>query len=117
MNYLDLTGNVLIRIPKPTIHIRIEGAQHDPDPPAKPPVRLQGSGINALIRILADFTPPFRLVELATASGLSNAYVSRTLDALVDDRLVVRDTRSKKVTEVDWQRLLRARAENYSLLR
>jgi len=117
LNYLDLAGNVLIRIPRPTIHIRLEGAQQDPNPPVKRPVRLQGSGINALVRVLVDFTPPYRLVELAAASGISNAYVSRTLEALVDDRMIERDPRSKKVTDVDWHRLLRARAENYSLLK
>ncbi|MGH3736060.1 MAG: hypothetical protein ACRDT6_10630 [Micromonosporaceae bacterium] len=117
INYIDLTGNVLIRVPRPAIHIRLDGAQQDPNPPAKPPVRLKGSGSNALVRVLVDFAPPYRLVDLAAASGLSNAYVSRTLDALVDDRLVERDPRSKAVTSVDWQELLRARAQHYSLFK
>ena len=117
INYIDLTGNVLIRVPRPAIHIRLDGAQQDPNPPAKPPVRLKGSGSNALVRVLVDFAPPYRLVDLAAASGLSNAYVSRALGALVDDRLVERDPRSRAVTSVDWQELLRARAQHYSLLK
>ncbi len=115
LNYLDLTGNVRLRIPRPSIYILLDGAQQDPSPPAKPPVRLQGSSINALVRVLADFQPPYRLVDLSAASGLSNGYVSRALEALVDERLIERDPRSKTVTDVDWQRLLRARAENYNL--
>lgn len=117
INYIDLTGNVLVRIPRPAIHIRLDGAQQDPNPQAKPPVRLKGSGSNALVRVLVDFAPPYRLVDLATASGLSNAYVSRTLNALVDERLVERDLRSKAVTRVDWRELLRARAQYYNLLK
>ncbi|WFF08072.1 helix-turn-helix domain-containing protein [Micromonospora sp. WMMD1076] len=117
INYIDLTGNVLVRIPRPAIHIRLDGAQQDPNPPAKPPVRLKGPGSNALVRVLTDFAPPYRLVDLAAASGLSNAYVSRTLNALVDDRLVERDPRSKAVTSVDWRELLRARAQHYNLLK
>ncbi len=117
INYLDLTGNVLVRIPRPAVHIRLDGAQQDPNPPAKPPVRLKGSGSNSLVRVLVDFAPPYRLVDLAAASGLSNAYVSRTLDALVDERLIERDSRSKVVTYVDWRELLRARSQHYSLLK
>jgi hypothetical protein len=117
INYIDLTGNVLVRIPRPTIHIRLDGAQQDPNPPAKPPVRLKGSGSNALVRALVDFSPPYRLVDLAAVSGLSNAYVSRTLDALVDERLIERDPRSKVVTHVDWRELLRARAQHYNLFK
>jgi hypothetical protein len=116
-NYLDLTGNVLLRIARPKIHIRLEGAQQDPDPLIRRPVRLQGAGANALVRILVDFTPPYRLVDLAAASGLSNPYVSRTLDALVNDRVIERDPRNKMVTDVDWQILLKARAEHYSLVK
>jgi hypothetical protein len=116
-NYLDLTGNVLVRIPRPSLYLRLDGAQQDPNPPAKRPVLLRGDKVNALVRTLVDFAPPYKLVELAAASGLSNGYVSRALEALADDRLISRDPRTKSVTEVDWQRLLVARAENYSLFK
>jgi len=116
-NYLDLTSNVLLRIPRPSVYLRLDGAQRDPQPPANSPVRLRGSGVNALVRTLVDFAPPYKLVDLAAASGLSNGYVSRALEALTDDRLIQRDAKTKTVTEVDWRHLLVTRADNYALLK
>jgi hypothetical protein len=116
VSYVDLTGNIRLRVPRPTVHLRLEGASRDPDPPAKPPVRFQGRGVNALVRVLVDVAPPYRMVELARASGLSNGYVSRTLEALYEQRLIDRAPHSKVVADVDWEGLLRARAEHYRLL-
>lgn len=116
LNYVDLTGNVRLSVARPKIFVRLDGAQHDPNPPAKPPVRLQGASINALVRLLVDVEPPYKLVELARATGLSAGYVSRALEALDEDRLVERHPRSRIVVTVDWQALLRARVEHYGLL-
>ncbi|WDZ85582.1 hypothetical protein [Micromonospora cathayae] len=116
INYLDLTGNVWLRLPNPLIIVRTEGARKDPDPSERPPVRLQGKGINALVRILVDVAPPYRMVDLARATGLSPGYVSRTLEALDEERLIDRG-RDRVVHDVDWQRLLRRRAEHYGLLK
>jgi hypothetical protein len=57
------------------------------------------------------------MVELARATGLSYGYVSRALEALHQERLIDRPPTSKIVTGVDWQGLLRARAEHYNLLK
>jgi hypothetical protein len=116
LNYLDLTGNVLLRIPR-SVYLRLDGAQQDPNPPAKRPVMLRGAGVTALVRTLVDYAPPYKLVDLAAASKLSNGYTSRVLEALADDRLIGRDAKSKSVVEVDWQHLLITRAENYSLFK
>src|SRR6266498_3804562 len=116
LNYLDLTGSAWIRIERPLIRIRISGAPQDPHPPVRRPVRLQGKNINALVRALVDVRPPYRMVDLARFTGLSNAYVSRTLEALDDERLVERDAK-RVVTDVDWAALLRSRAEQYDLVR
>ncbi|MER7166369.1 hypothetical protein ABT336_09930 [Micromonospora sp. NPDC000207] len=117
INYLDLTGNVRLRVARPSILLRLEGAQQDPDPPAKPPVRLQGASINGLIRVLVDYEPPYRMVELARAARLSNAYVSRALETLDGERLIGRPPGSKVVTSVDWPNLLRARAALYDMFK
>jgi hypothetical protein len=117
LNYLDLTGNVQLRVARPAIYLRLDGAQKDPDPPAKSPVRLHGAEVHALVRLLVDVEPPYRMLHLARATGLSASYVSRTLAALDDERLIERDPKSKIVTEVDWQGLLAARVEHYGLLR
>ena len=117
LNYLDLTGNVRVRIPRPSLYLWLDGAQHDPNPPAKRPVLLRGAGVNALVRTLVDFAPPYKLVDLAATSGLSNGYVSRALKALADDRLIRRDANTKAIIDVDWRQLLVTRAENYSLFK
>lgn len=117
LNYLDLTGNVRLKVALPAIYLRLDGAQHDPNPPAKQPVRLNGTSINRLIRVLVDVEPPYRMVDLSRATGLSNSYVSRTLEVLHDERLIERSAKQKTITDVDWQGLLRARAEHYNLLK
>jgi hypothetical protein len=116
LNYLDLTGNVRLNVARPTIRVRLDGAQHDPSPPVKPPVRLRGASVNALVRVLVDVEPPYKMVDLARATGLSNAYVSRTLEALHEEGLIDR-SRNRTVTDVDWAALLRTRAAHYDLLK
>jgi len=117
LNYLDLTGNVQLRVARPAVYLRLDGAREDPDPPTMSPVRLQGAGVHALVRLLVDVEPPYRMLHLARAAGLSASYVSRTLAALDEERLIERDPKSKIVTDVDWQGLLAARVEHYGLLR
>ena len=63
LNYIDLTGNIRLNVSRPAIRLRLEGAQHDPNPPAKRSVRLQGAGVHALVRILVDVEPPYRMIE------------------------------------------------------
>jgi len=75
-NYLDLTGNARLRIPRPTVFIRTEGARQNPVPPPQPRRGLTGKLVNALVRLLVDATPPYRMSELARVSGTSLAYVS-----------------------------------------
>jgi hypothetical protein len=116
-NYVDLTGNVRLKVNRPTVRIRMDGAQRDPAPAVQPVVQLRGASVNALVRILVDVQPPFRMVDLARATGLSNAYVSRTLDALHEQNLIDRSARSRLVTDVDWPAVLRARAVHYKLLK
>jgi hypothetical protein len=43
--------------------------------------------------------------------------VSRLLDSLSEEALIRRDTKTKVITSVDWQGLLRARAGTYQLLK
>jgi hypothetical protein len=117
LNYLDMSGNVFLQIPRPVVYLHLRGAEQDPNPLAKKPVKLRGSGVNALVRTLVDYAPPYKLVDLARASNLSNGYVSRVLETMTDERIITRDTRNKTVVDVDWTLLLRARAESYSLFK
>ncbi|MFE4359046.1 hypothetical protein [Kitasatospora sp. NPDC056800] len=117
IGYLDLTGNISLRVARPAIVVQTDGATRSPRAlaPSQSKTTLAGPKASRLIRLLADVRPPHRAGELATASSLSLAYVSRLLDAL-EDQLLIRRT-GRVITEVDWPDLLRARAEHSSLLR
>ncbi len=115
-NYLDLTGNVSLRLHQPAVIVRIEGDRQNPSPSRRRAFqRLRGATAGRLIRVLVDARPPFRATDLAEASGVSISYVSRLLDALHDDALITRHGRL--VTDVDWPQLIRARASQYELLK
>jgi hypothetical protein len=107
--YLDLTGNVDFRLTRPGVVLRTQGADRDPAPAVKAQRSIRGAAAGALVRLLVDVRPPYRLKELAVASGLSLAYVSRLIDTLDRQRLLRRD-RKHGVVDVDWQGLLRERA-------
>ncbi|MFF8437283.1 helix-turn-helix domain-containing protein [Streptomyces bacillaris] len=117
ISYLDLMGNVSLRVPRPAIVIHTEGATRAPQALAKEPGRttLAGPKAGRLVRLLTDVHPPYRAGELAQVSGLSLGYVSRLLDTLEDQLLIRRDGRV--ITSVDWPNLLRARAARETLLR
>ncbi|MET8129585.1 hypothetical protein ABZV67_38780 [Streptomyces sp. NPDC005065] len=117
IDYLDLTGNISLRVSRPAIVIHTHGADRAPAghrPPSSKPL-LTGLKAGRLVRLLADTLPPYRATELAQGAKLSLPYVSRLLDTLDDQLLIERD--GKVIVSVDWQRLLRARADQTDLLR
>lgn len=113
LNYLDLTGNMFIRLDQPTILIRTDGLQRDPNPIERGPLRLRGPKAGRLIRLLVDVRPPYGVRALAERSGLTAGYVSRLVEALEDEALVTREERRGPVTQSDIAGLLRKYAENY----
>ncbi|MFI1013524.1 helix-turn-helix domain-containing protein [Streptomyces sp. NPDC020965] len=117
IGYLDLTGNVSLRVTRPAIVIHTEGAPRAPrtTAPERSRTTLAGPKAGRLVRLLTDVRPPYRAMELARASGLSLGYVSRLLDSLEDQLLIRRDGR--EITDVDWPNLLRTRAAQDRLLR
>jgi hypothetical protein len=114
--YLDLTGNVSFRLNRPAIHLRLDGAQRDPEPAGlRGPSRLRGGKAGRIVRLLIDVSPPYQGIDLARATALSLPYVSRLLDAMREQALVTR--RGRVITDVDWAGLLRVRAEARNLLK
>ncbi|MFF9490234.1 hypothetical protein [Streptomyces sp. NPDC014676] len=117
IDYLDLTGNVSLRVSRPAIVLRTQGtekapASHRPANKNKP--MLTGPRAGRLVRLLTDVRPPYRATELANHATLSLAYVSRLLDSLEDQLVIERD--GKVVSHVDWQQLLRLRASTLDLM-
>lgn len=116
INYLDLTGNALIRVENPALYIETKGAAKDPSPPARTKARVQGPKSGRLIRMLVDVRPPYGVRELAASTGLAISYVSRVLETLDDEALIDRTERGG-VQSVDVLRLLRRWAQTYDVFR
>lgn len=117
IGYIDLTGNVSLRVARPAIAIYTQGDTRSPWSSSKrgSKATLAGPKVGRLVRLLADVAPPYRAGELADAADLSLPYVSRLLDTLEDQLLIRREGRV--ITDVDWPQLLRVRADQLNLLR
>jgi hypothetical protein len=116
LNFLDLTGNALIRLDNPAVFIQAVGAARNPAPAARGPATIRGAKAARLVRLLADVRPPYGVRELASAAELTAGYVSRLLDALDRDALIERGRRGV-VQGVDVAALLRAWAAGYDVFK
>jgi len=114
VGYLDLTGNVHLRLAEPALFIRVSGAERDPAPVRRASLSLRGPGAGRVVRFLVDVAPPYTASSVAEFSGVSVPYVSRLLSMLDREALVERGERGL-VVGVDWQNLLRVRAESYQV--
>jgi hypothetical protein len=116
INYIDLTGNALVRLDFPAVLIRTTGATKNPEPEVREVARVRGPKAGRLVRTLIDVRPPYGVRELAGATELTPGYVSRLLDALDRDALVDR-SRNGEVGAVDYPALLRRWIETYDVLK
>lgn len=115
VSYVDLTGNVWLRMRSPGLFVSTVGSSVDPAGKRRERQGLRGEKAGLVIRALAAAAPPYTVTALARATGQDAGYVSRILTALERDGYVVRDHRGRP-TEVDWQALLRDRAAAQPLL-
>jgi len=116
INYLDLTGNVFLKLEKPAILVKVAGAERQPQRPPRAQVRARGRKARRLIRFLSDVCPPYGVKEIAAATDLNPGYVSSLLNTLDSEALVDRSRRGT-VEAVDYEALLRRWAEDYDLLK
>lgn len=116
IGFLDATGNAEVVLDSPAVFIRTDGAQRDPKPRPVAGPSLRGPRAIALMRTLAEVSPPYGVRELAGAVGLDPGYASRVLGALAAETLVEREERGP-VTGVDWEGMLRHIVRSYALLR
>jgi len=116
INFIDLTGNALIRLENPVVYIRTTGAARNPEPEPRGRARVRGPKAARLLRLLADVRPPYGVREIAGAAQLTPGYVSRLLDALDREALIER-SREGKVESVDVPALLRRWTESYDVLK
>jgi hypothetical protein len=116
INYVDLTGNVDLRLSRPGLYIRTSGADRDPEPASSTLASLKGAGAARAVRALADFMPPYGVRQLAEASGASAPVLSRVLALVEREGLVTRGTRGA-VETVAWANVLRRWGEDYGFQR
>ena len=116
INYIDVTGNALVRLDDPPLYIEVQGAARDPSPRERGKARVQGPKAGRLIRFLVDVAPPYGVRELADATSLNPGYVSRLLETLEDEALLSRAKRGN-VESVNVQALLRRWSESYDIFR
>lgn len=112
--YIDLTGNMYLRLNAPAVAIERAGADKDPEPTQRPARSLKGAKAGRLVRTLVDFTPPLGTREIAKIAQIDPGYVSRLLALLERDDYIGREPRGP-VTRIDWPNLLRAWTRDYSL--
>lgn len=115
-NFIDGTGNTDVRLDRPAVTIRTDGAHRDPDPKPRPRgPSLDGPRAWALMRTLIEVESPFTAGELAAALGMDDGYVSRILKVLTDELMIEREPR-QPVIAVDWEKLVRQITDDYRLL-
>jgi len=114
INFLDLTGNALIRLENPALYLRSAGATRNPVPAPRGPARVRGSKAARVVRLLADARPPYGVQEISAATGLTRGYVSRLIDALDQEALIEREPRGP-VRSVEVAALLRRWGQSYDV--
>ncbi|MDP2181914.1 MAG: hypothetical protein Q8K99_05010, partial [Actinomycetota bacterium] len=113
--YIDLTGNMYLRLDVPAVAIERVGANKDPEPAQRPARSLKGAKAGRLVRTLVDFFPPLGTREVARIAQLDPGYVSRLLAMLEREDLIGREPRGP-LRRTDWPNLLRAWTRNYSFM-
>jgi hypothetical protein len=117
VNYLDLTGNALIKLERPALFLQTTGAERSPAPAAvRGATRLRGAKAGRLVRLLADVQPPYGLRDVAAATRLDPGYVSRLLDELDRETLIDREPRGP-VRSVRVEELLRRWGQSYDVFK
>lgn len=116
LNYLDLTGNALLQLNNPAVFISSQGSSRDPEPKTRGKARVQGPKAGRLIRALCDFLPPYGVTELARLASLNPGYVSRLLETLDEEALVLRSRRGA-VESVEISPLITRWSQSYDVFK
>jgi hypothetical protein len=115
ISFLDLTGNIRLVLDNPGLFIETTGATRNPYSVSRPTRGLRGAKAGLIVRTLIDALPPYTVSEIADAAGVVPGYVSRVLETLEGEALVIRGAR-RQVINVEWQELIRRRAAALDLL-
>jgi hypothetical protein len=117
LSYVDATGNIRLESSSPGLFIDRTGADRDPwRAPGRPRGTLKGRPAAQIVRALVDFQGDWSMRELIEVSGASTGAAYRAIELLAAEGLVARKS-DKRITVVEWPRLLRRWSEDYGFVR
>lgn len=116
ISFADLTGNLRFVLERPAVFIEIQGATKNPWRENVPLRSLKGRGAGRVVRGFLDYRPPFGIRELASITKSPVATTSRVADLLEREAIIERESPRGQVLSVDWERLLRRWAQDYSFI-
>lgn len=118
VNYIDMTGNMLVQVERPSIFVRQQGSDKDPAPGDEPVRSLRGGKAARVVRALCDYTEPATSRSVADRAGVTPGYVSKIIGVLERDALVEREGRGpvQPITRVLWADLIRRWSADYRVL-
>lgn len=105
VSYLDLTGNVYVRLADPGLVIRADGLAKDPTRPPRAVSTLRGARMAAIVRDLVEHRRPGTLRDIGRRTGADIGYLSRVLSFLDAQALITRSPRGELI-DVAWPALL-----------
>jgi hypothetical protein len=118
VNYIDMTGNMLVRIERPSVIVLRQGAAKDPAPAREPARSLRGAKAARVVRALCDNREPVTSRSVAARANVTPGYVSKLIGLMERDALVEREGRgpTQPITRVLWADLIRRWSADYRLL-
>jgi hypothetical protein len=118
VNYIDMTGNMQVRIEQPSVIILRQGAARDPAPAKELARSLRGAKAARVVRALCDYREPVTSRSVAARANVTPGYVSKLIGLLERDALVEREGRGpvQPITRVLWPDLIRRWSADYHLL-
>ena len=118
VNYIDMTGNVLVRIEWPSVLVLRQGAAKDPAPSGEPAKSLRGPKAARVVRALCDYGVPATSRSVAARAEVTPGYVSKLIGLLEREALVEREGRGpvQPITRVRWADLIRRWTADYRVL-
>ncbi|MEU4404694.1 hypothetical protein AB0F88_09220 [Streptosporangium sp. NPDC023963] len=116
LSYVDVTGNMLLNVPRPGLYVADRGADRDPwRGPGRPRGTLKGAPAAKIVRALLDHDRSWTVRGLIDVAGVSTGATYRVIEFLESEDLATRDA-SGAVTVLDWSALLRRWSSDYGFV-
>ena len=118
LSFWDATGNSAVRVRRPRVIIRTQGAAKNPEPPGRAPrlATLKGRAASRVVLSLFTTPRPASLREIARETGSGLGTVSRVIDLLMREGIMFTDEGGRP--RLRQRRLLMARwIEDYSFIK